>query len=92
VCLPLCKGFFVVAVNCCVYSRNRCKFLRILTLLILLVKGPVHGEKCVNMCIVKSYFLVLFWTSLFLCILYVVYFLRLQLFFEVFIANDCFMF
>jgi hypothetical protein len=28
-CLPLCKGFFVVAVNCCVYSRNRCKFLRI---------------------------------------------------------------
>jgi hypothetical protein len=73
VCLPLCKGFFVVTVNCCVYSRNRCKFLRILTLLILLIKGPVHGEKCVNMCIVKSCFLVLFWTSLFMyfCMLYI---------------------
>jgi hypothetical protein len=34
---------------------------------ILLIKGPVHVENCVHMCIVKLYFLVLFWTS-FLCI------------------------
>jgi hypothetical protein len=67
---PLEKGFFVVAVNCCVYSRNRCIFLRIL---ILLIKGPVHGENCVNMIVVKSYFLVLFWTSFFMyfCMLYI---------------------
>jgi hypothetical protein len=31
--------------------------------LILLIKGPVHGENCVKMRIVKLYFLVLFWTS-----------------------------
>jgi hypothetical protein len=55
-CLPLREGFLVVvAVNCCVYSRNRCKFLTILT---LLIKGPVHGEKCVKMFIVKSYLIV----------------------------------
>jgi hypothetical protein len=42
----------------------------------------VHGENCVNMCIIKSYFLVLFGPH-FYVFLYVVYFLRLQIFFEV---------
>jgi hypothetical protein len=39
----------------------------------------VHGETCVKMFIVKSYFMCYFGPH-FLCILYVVYFLRLQLF------------
>jgi hypothetical protein len=62
----------VQRVFCC-YSELLCVFAeqvqisQNIDVIDLLIKEPVHGENCVNMCIVKSYFLVLFWTS-FLCI------------------------
>jgi hypothetical protein len=81
---PLMQRVFCCYSDCCVYIRGSgANFLRILTLLILLIKGPVHGENCVNMCIVNVFSLCYFGPH-FYVFLYVVYFLRLQLFFEFF--------
>jgi hypothetical protein len=85
------KGFLVgEAVNCCVYSRNRCKFLMIWTLLILLIKEPVHGEKCVKSCC-KNMFHCVFGPH-FLCICVCCIFFEIATIFEIFIASGRYIF
>jgi hypothetical protein len=50
-CLPSWRDEGLFQWLLCIYLRIRCLFLRKFTLLILLIKRPVHGENCVHMCI-----------------------------------------
>jgi hypothetical protein len=54
----------------------------------LLIKGPVHGENCVHMCIVKKYISLCYFGPHFLCIFVCCIFFEIATIFEVFYSKQ----